>query len=160
MKVYIPDMHTDFAYSAGAEEYGLMLSIGLIALFMLLVIRGLYKSMKLSDPFEQVASAGLFVLVGMQAFINVAVNPRSDPHQGHDPAVHQLWWLVDAGHGPDHGSRPVAHSPPSGRLCRQRQPGQGRRLCLTVRAPVGALRSSRPGGPADTCFRPRLWRGP
>jgi cell division protein FtsW len=82
MKVQIPDMHTDFAYSAGAEEYGLMLSLALIGLFMLLVIRGLYKSMKLSDPFEQVASAGLFVLVGMQAFINVAVNLDLIPTKG------------------------------------------------------------------------------
>ena len=82
MKLQIPDMHTDFAYSAAAEEYGLMLSLTLIALFSLLVIRGLYKAMKLSDPFEQVAAAGLFVLVGLQAFINVAVNLNLVPTKG------------------------------------------------------------------------------
>jgi len=82
MKLQIPDMHTDFAYSAAAEEYGLWLSLTLIALFTLLVLRGLYKAMKLSDPFEQVAAAGLFVLVGMQAFINVAVNLDLVPTKG------------------------------------------------------------------------------
>jgi cell division protein FtsW len=82
MKLQIPDMHTDFAYSAAAEEYGLWLSLTLIALFTLLVVRGLYKAMKLSDPFEQVAAAGLFVLVGMQAFINVAVNLDLVPTKG------------------------------------------------------------------------------
>ena len=82
MKLQIPDMHTDFAYSAAAEEYGLWLSLTLIALFTLLVIRGLYKAMKLSDPFEQVAAAGLFVLVGMQAFINIAVNLNLVPTKG------------------------------------------------------------------------------
>jgi cell division protein FtsW len=82
MKLQIPDMHTDFAYSAAAEEYGLWLSLALIALFTLLVVRGLYKAMKLSDPFEQVAAAGLFVLVGMQAFINVAVNLDLVPTKG------------------------------------------------------------------------------
>ena len=82
MKLHIPDMHTDFAYSADAEEYGLWLSLVLIALFILLVIRGLYKAMKLTDPFEQVAAAGLFVLVGMQAFINVAVNLDLVPTKG------------------------------------------------------------------------------
>ncbi|MGI8839973.1 MAG: peptidoglycan glycosyltransferase FtsW [Caulobacteraceae bacterium] len=82
MKLHIPDMHTDFAYSAAAEEYGLWLSLTLIALFTLLVVRGLYKAMKLSDPFEQVAAAGLFVLVGMQAFINVAVNLDLVPTKG------------------------------------------------------------------------------
>ncbi len=82
MKLHIPDMHTDFAYSAAAEEYGLWLSLALIALFALLVVRGLFKAMKLSDPFEQVAAAGLFVLVGMQAFINVAVNLDLVPTKG------------------------------------------------------------------------------
>ncbi len=82
MKRSVPDMHTDFAYSAAAEEYGLWFSLILIALFMLLVVRGLYKAMKLSDPFEQVAAAGLFVLVGMQAFINVAVNLNLIPTKG------------------------------------------------------------------------------
>ena len=82
MKLQIPDMHTDFAYSAAAEEYGLWLSLGLIALFALLVLRGLYRAMKLSDPYEQVAAAGLFVLVGVQAFINVAVNLDLVPTKG------------------------------------------------------------------------------
>ena len=78
----VPDMHTDFVYSASAEEYGLWLSLILIALFMLLTLRGLYKALKLSDPFEQVAAAGLFVLVGMQACINVAVNLDLIPTKG------------------------------------------------------------------------------
>ena len=82
MKLKIPDMHTDFAYSAAAEEYGLWMSLALISLFALLVVRGLFKAMKLSDPFEQVAAAGLFVLVGMQAFINVAVNLDLVPTKG------------------------------------------------------------------------------
>jgi cell division protein FtsW len=82
MKLKIPDMHTDFAYSAAAEEYGLWMSLALISLFTLLVVRGLFRAMKLSDPFEQVAAAGLFVLVGMQAFINVAVNLDLVPTKG------------------------------------------------------------------------------
>ena len=81
-KVLIPDMHTDFAYSAAAEEYGLWLSLLLIALFALLVIRGLYRAMKISDPFEQVAAAGLFAMVGMQAFINIVVNLGLAPTKG------------------------------------------------------------------------------
>jgi len=82
MKREVPDMHTDFAYSASAEEYGLWFSLILIALFMFLTLRGLFKAMRLSDPFEQVAAAGLFVLVGMQAFINIAVNLDLMPTKG------------------------------------------------------------------------------
>lgn len=82
MKRGVPDMHTDFAYSVLAEEYGLVFSLALIALFAFLVVRGLYKSLRLSDPFEQVAAAGLFVLVGLQALINVAVNLNMIPTKG------------------------------------------------------------------------------
>jgi cell division protein FtsW len=38
--------------------------------------------MKLTEPFEQMAAAGLFVLVGMQAFINIAVNLALIPTKG------------------------------------------------------------------------------
>ena len=82
MKRHVPDLHTDFIYSVGAEEYGLIFSLLLISLFAFVVVRGLYRAMKLSDPFEQVAAAGLFVLVGQQAIINVAVNLNLIPTKG------------------------------------------------------------------------------
>lgn len=82
MKRHVPDLHTDFIYSVAAEEYGLVFSLALIALFTFVVVRGLYKAMKLNDPFEQVAAAGLFVLVGQQAIINIAVNLNMIPTKG------------------------------------------------------------------------------
>jgi cell division protein FtsW len=82
MKRHVPDLHTDFIYSVAAEEYGLVFSLCLISLFAVLVVRGLYKAMKLTDPFEQVAAGGLFVLVGQQALINVAVNLNMIPTKG------------------------------------------------------------------------------
>ena len=82
MKRHVPDLHTDFIYSVAAEEYGLIFSLMLISLFGFIVIRGLYKSMKLTDSFEQVAAGALFVLVGRQAFINVAVNLNMIPTKG------------------------------------------------------------------------------
>ena len=82
MKRHVPDLHTDFIFSVGAEEYGLVFMLLLVILFAILVGRGLYRAMKLSDPFEQVAAAGLFVLVGQQAFINIAVNLNMIPTKG------------------------------------------------------------------------------
>lgn len=81
-KRHVPDLHTDFIYSVGAEEYGLIFSMALIALFAFVVTRGMYKSLRLADPFEQVSSAGLFVLFGQQAFINIAVNLNLIPTKG------------------------------------------------------------------------------
>ena len=82
MKRHVPDLHTDFIYSVAAEEYGLIFSLILIGLFAFLVVRGLHRALKLSDPFQQVAAAGLFVLVGEQVLINVAVNLNLIPTKG------------------------------------------------------------------------------
>src|SRR6201996_2456646 len=82
MKRHVPDQHTDFIYSTAAEEYGLIFSLFLIGLFGFVTIRGLYRALKLADPFEQVAGAGLFVLFGQQALINVALNLNLIPTKG------------------------------------------------------------------------------
>jgi cell division protein FtsW len=82
MKRLVPDLQTDFIYSVGAEEFGLVFSICLIGLFAFVALRGLRRSMRLTDPFEQVASAGLFVLFGLQSVINVAVNLNLMPTKG------------------------------------------------------------------------------
>src|SRR6185312_2100712 len=66
----------------GAEEFGLFFLVVVISLFCFAVVRGLYRSMKLNDPFEQVAAASLFVLVGQQAIINIAVNLNMIPTKG------------------------------------------------------------------------------
>ena len=78
----VPDGFTDFIYALAAEEYGLVFSLTLISVLGFLVIRGLYKSMRLQDAYEQVAAAALFVLVGQQAFINIAVNLKMIPTKG------------------------------------------------------------------------------
>jgi cell division protein FtsW len=82
LKRQVPDVHTDFAFSGAAEEFGLFFSLFLIALFAFIVIRGMMKAVKLSDSYEQIAAAGLFVLFGQQAFINIAVNLNLIPTKG------------------------------------------------------------------------------
>ena len=82
MKRHVPDLHTDFIYSVGAEEFGLVLSLVMIGLYAFIVVRGMRKAMKLNDAFEQVAAAGLFMLIGLQACINVAVNLNLIPTKG------------------------------------------------------------------------------
>lgn len=82
MKRHVPDLHTDFIYSVGAEEFGLILSLIVIGLYAFIVIRGMRRAMKLNDPFEQTAAAGLFMLIGLQACINIAVNLNLIPTKG------------------------------------------------------------------------------
>lgn len=82
MKRHIPDLHTDFIYSVVAEEYGLWLTLILIGIFGFIVIRGLVKSMAMQDPFRQIATSGLYIMLGMQVIINVSVNLGLIPPKG------------------------------------------------------------------------------
>ena len=82
MKRHVPDLHTDFIYSVGAEEFGLILSLAMIGLYAFIVVRGMKRAMKLNDAYEQTAAAGLFMLIGLQACINIAVNLNLIPTKG------------------------------------------------------------------------------
>ncbi len=82
MKRHVPDLHTDFIYSVGAEEFGLVLSLMMIGLYAFIVVRGMKRAMKLNDAYEQTAAAGLFMLIGLQACINIAVNLNLIPTKG------------------------------------------------------------------------------
>ena len=116
LKRQVPDVHTDFAYAGAAEEYGLIFSLLLIALFGFLVVRGLYKAMKLSDPFEQVAAGGPLRAGRPAGLHQHRRQPEPDPDQGHDASLHLLWRLLDAGDGPDHGHGAGADPQAAGRL--------------------------------------------
>jgi cell division protein FtsW len=81
-KFHLPDAHTDFIYSLASEEFGLIASFGLIVLFTLLIVGGLMRAAKLRDPFCYLAATGLFILVGYQTGINLAVNLDVAPTKG------------------------------------------------------------------------------
>jgi cell division protein FtsW len=82
IKRSLPDAHADFVFAVAAEEFGLLASIGLIALFGALAFRGLSRASRLNDPFEQLAAAGLIVLLVAQAAIHIAVNLSLLPAKG------------------------------------------------------------------------------
>jgi cell division protein FtsW len=82
IKRQLPDAHADFVFAVAAEEFGLLASLGLIALFGALAFRGLSRASRLNDPFEQLAAAGLVTLLVAQASIHVAVNLSLLPAKG------------------------------------------------------------------------------
>jgi cell division protein FtsW len=82
IKRSLPDAHADFVFAVAAEEFGLLASLGVIALFAALAFRGLSRSSRLNEPFEQVAAAGLITLLVVQAAIHIAVNLSLAPAKG------------------------------------------------------------------------------
>lgn len=82
VKWWLPDAHTDFIIAVAAEEYGLILVLFIIALFMLVTVRSLLRLMRERDPFIRLAGTGLACMFGVQAFINIGVAVRLLPAKG------------------------------------------------------------------------------
>jgi cell division protein FtsW len=82
VKNVLPDSHTDFIFAVTAEEYGLIACLILLMLFAFIVLRGLSKASQEPDGFIRHAVAGLVMLFGLQALINMAVNVGLLPAKG------------------------------------------------------------------------------
>ena len=82
VKRILPDAHTDFIFAVTGEEFGIIACMLLCGLFGFIVIRGLLKAAREEDPFCAFAGAGLAMLFGIQAAINMAVNLHLMPAKG------------------------------------------------------------------------------
>src|SRR5262249_24108032 len=82
VKRILPDSHADFVFAVGAEEFGIVLCLALVALFAFIVIRALSRAMRNDDPFMRFAASGLAILFGTQSAINMAVNLHLIPAKG------------------------------------------------------------------------------
>lgn len=78
----LPDSHTDFIFSVAVEEFGILLSMALVSIFVFVVMRGLWHGLKERDRFVQLAVSGLVLQFGFQAMINIGVNLRLLPAKG------------------------------------------------------------------------------
>jgi cell division protein FtsW len=82
VKWSLPDAHTDFIIAVAAEEYGLILVLVVIGLFMMVTVRSMFRLIRERDPFARLAGTGLAALFGMQALINLGVAARLLPAKG------------------------------------------------------------------------------
>ncbi|MTH65732.1 FtsW/RodA/SpoVE family cell cycle protein [Paracoccus shanxieyensis] len=82
VKWSLPDAHTDFIIAVAAEEYGLIMVLAIIALYMTVVVRSLMRLRDERDPFARIAGTGLACAFGVQALINMGVAVRLLPAKG------------------------------------------------------------------------------
>ncbi len=82
VKWSLPDAHTDFIIAVAAEEYGLLLVLFIIGLYLLVTVRSLMRLMRERNPFTRLAGTGLACMFGIQAFINIGVAARLLPAKG------------------------------------------------------------------------------
>jgi cell division protein FtsW len=82
---YLPEAHTDFVYSVLAEEWGAFGALVVVALYGVLIVRGLnvgQKAERLGRHFSAYLAYGLVLLIAAQAMINIGVNLGLLPTKG------------------------------------------------------------------------------
>jgi cell division protein FtsW len=82
VKNVLPDAHADFVFAVAGEEFGMVVCLLILALFMFVVVRGLLKLLAENDLFVVLAAAGLLTQFGLQAFVNMASSLHLIPTKG------------------------------------------------------------------------------
>ncbi|MBN2645489.1 MAG: putative lipid II flippase FtsW [Desulfuromonadaceae bacterium] len=81
-RLYLPEGHTDFIFSVIGEELGFVVVVLLICMFLCLVLMGLRIAMHTQDGFGRLTAFGISLLLGLQAFANMAVVMGLVPNKG------------------------------------------------------------------------------
>ncbi len=82
IKASIPDAHADFIMAVAAEEFGLIATLGIVALFAFIVLRGFSRLFSEHNVFVTLAGFGLLVQFGLQALINMGSELNLIPTKG------------------------------------------------------------------------------
>ncbi len=79
---YLPEPHNDFIFSVICEETGFLGGVFIIALFVLLIWRGLKIASEATDKFASLTVIGIMSQVAIQTILNIGVATSSIPNTG------------------------------------------------------------------------------
>jgi rod shape determining protein RodA len=79
---FLPESHTDFIFSAFAEQWGFFGCALLLGLYAVLVWQGMVIASRTGDHFAKFMAWGVSLMLGIQVFINVAMNMGLAPVVG------------------------------------------------------------------------------
>jgi cell division protein FtsW len=79
---FLPEAHTDFIFAILGEELGLLGVAAVIALYGLILWRGIRASLQASEPFGTYLGLGLTALIAFQAVVNMSVAMGLLPTKG------------------------------------------------------------------------------
>jgi len=80
--LYLPEGHTDFVLALVGEELGLIGTLGVLALFIILVFKGFRVAALAPDVFGRFLALGITMLLALQAMINAGVVSGMLPTKG------------------------------------------------------------------------------
>lgn len=79
---YLPEAHTDFIFAIGAEEWGLIFSLALVALYLTIFACGLIIAARSPDRLGRLIAYGMTFLIVFPAFFNLGVVTKCLPTKG------------------------------------------------------------------------------
>jgi cell division protein FtsW len=79
---YLPEPYTDFIFAIVGEELGLIGAVCVVALFAVLIWRGLRVGLRAPDPFGSYLALGLTVMLATQTLVNLGVVMGALPTKG------------------------------------------------------------------------------
>jgi len=82
LKVRVPEAHTDYIISVIAEEFGSIISILLICIFLYISFRIVKFALSEDEKFIKISLSGLAALLIFQTFIHIGVNTSLLPTTG------------------------------------------------------------------------------
>ncbi|NBX86435.1 MAG: cell division protein FtsW [Proteobacteria bacterium] len=82
VKNQLPDAHTDFIFAVVVEEFGILVGLMLMGLFLFLVLRGFSRVVEQDDRFVLLAAGGLLTLVSLHVCVNIGVALHLVPTTG------------------------------------------------------------------------------
>jgi cell division protein FtsW len=82
VKDVLPDAHADFVFAVAGEEFGMLVCLAILGVFVFVVVRGLLRLLAEQDLFIVLACSGLVTGFGLQAFVNMASTLELIPTKG------------------------------------------------------------------------------
>jgi len=79
---FLPEAHTDFIFAVIGEELGYVGVFVVTAMFLVLIVRGMRTSLLAPDDFGRFLAFGMTLLIGLEAFVNIAVVMGMLPTKG------------------------------------------------------------------------------
>ena len=82
VKQVLPDAHSDFVFAVAGEEFGLLLCLAIVVLFVFVVLRGFGRVIGGDNLFVLLAAGGLLVQFGLQGLLHMGVTLGLVPPTG------------------------------------------------------------------------------
>ena len=70
---FVPEKHTDFIFAVFAEEFGLVGVVSLLALYAVIIMRGLYIATQAQDSYGRLLAGAVTFVFFVYAFVNVGM---------------------------------------------------------------------------------------